>query len=76
MPRPGSFPIEFAVTPRFDVFYALYSLTSSAPTQIDSWKDRTLGLLPSDFDGAAKQVAPLRFSGRCWLTRFKPFRAK
>jgi hypothetical protein len=59
MPRPGSFPIEFAVTPRFDVFYALYSLTSSAPSQIDSWKQRTLGLLPSDFDGAAKQVAPL-----------------
>lgn len=59
MPRPGSFPIEFAVTPRFDVFYALYSLTSSAPTQVDSWKERTLGLLPSDFDGAAKQVAPL-----------------
>jgi DNA-binding transcriptional ArsR family regulator len=59
MPRPGSFPFEFAVTPRFDVFYALYSLTSSAPSQIDSWKERTLGLLPGDFDGAAKQVAPL-----------------
>jgi DNA-binding transcriptional ArsR family regulator len=59
MPRPGSFPIEFAVTPRFDVFYALYSLTSSAPSQIDSWKERTLGLLPGDFDGAAKKIAPL-----------------
>ena len=59
MPRPGSFPIEFAVTPRFDVFYALYSLTSSVPSQIDSWKERTLDRLPGDFDRAAKQVAPL-----------------
>jgi DNA-binding transcriptional ArsR family regulator len=59
MPRPGSFPIEFAVTPRFDVFYALYSLTSSAPSQVDSWKQRTLDRLPSDFDRAAKEVAPL-----------------
>jgi ArsR family transcriptional regulator len=59
MPRPGSFPIEFAVTPRFDVFYALYSLTSNAPSQIDPWKERTLGLLPDDFDDAGKQVAPL-----------------
>jgi len=59
MPRAGSFPIEFAVTPRFDVFYALYSLTSSAPSQIDPWKERTLARLPDDFDRAAKQVAPL-----------------
>jgi DNA-binding transcriptional ArsR family regulator len=59
MPRSGSFPIEFAVTPRFDVFYALYSLTSSAASQIDSWKERALARLPGDFDRAAKQVAPL-----------------
>ena len=59
MTRSGSFPIEFAVTPRFDVFYALYSLTSSAPSQIDSWKERTLSRLPGDFDRIAKQVAPL-----------------
>jgi DNA-binding transcriptional ArsR family regulator len=59
MPRPGSFPIEFAVTPRFDVFYALYSLTTSAPSQIDSWKERTLDRLQGDFDRAAKEVAPL-----------------
>jgi DNA-binding transcriptional ArsR family regulator len=59
MSRPGSFPIEFAVTPRFDVFYALYSLTSTAPSPIDSWKERTLDRLPADFDRAAKQVAPL-----------------
>ena len=59
MPRPGSFPIEFAVTPRFDVFYALYSLTNSAPSQIDSWKEKTLGRLSGDFDRVANQVAPL-----------------
>jgi DNA-binding transcriptional ArsR family regulator len=59
MPRAGSFPIEFAVTPRFDVFYALYALTSSAPSQIDSWKEKALARLPDDFDRSAKQVAPL-----------------
>src|SRR6478609_11733329 len=59
MPRPGSFPIEFAVTPRFDVFYALYSLTSNIASPIDSWKERTLDRLPADFDHAAKKVAPL-----------------
>ena len=59
MPRPISFPIEFAVTPRFDVFYALYSLTSSAPSQVDSWKERTVDRLPADFDRAAKQVAQI-----------------
>ena len=30
--------IEFAVTPRFDVFYALYTLTSTAATPLDAWK--------------------------------------
>lgn len=59
MPRSGSFPIEFAVTPRFDVFYALYSLTSSAPTQIEPWKSKALGRLPRDFESVAKRVAPL-----------------
>ena len=59
MARSGSFPIEFAVTPRFDVFYALYSLTSGAPTQLDPWKSRALGRLPRDFERVAKRVAPL-----------------
>ena len=59
MPRSGSFPIEFAVTPRFDVFYALYSLTSSAPTQLDPWKAKALSRLPRDFERIAKRVAPL-----------------
>ena len=59
MPRSGYLPIEFAVTPRFDVFYALYSLTSSAPTQIDPWKSKALARLPRDFERVAKRVAPL-----------------
>ena len=59
MPRSASFPIEFAVTPRFDVFYALYSLTSSAPTQLDPWKAKALSRMPRDFERIAKRVAPL-----------------
>jgi hypothetical protein len=59
MPRSASFPIEFAVTPRFDVFYALYSLTSSAPTQLAPWKAKALSRMPRDFERTAKRVAPL-----------------
>jgi DNA-binding transcriptional ArsR family regulator len=59
MPRPASFPIEFAVTPRFDVFYALYSLTSSASSQLDPWKAKARSRIPRDFERIAKRVAPL-----------------
>jgi DNA-binding transcriptional ArsR family regulator len=59
MNHAGSFPIEFAVTPRFDVFYALYSLTSSARSPLDAWKERAIGRLPRDFERVAKRVAPL-----------------
>jgi DNA-binding transcriptional ArsR family regulator len=59
MNRAGSFPIEFAVTPRFDVFYALYSLTNSAHSPLDPWKEKALGRLPQDFERVAKRVAPL-----------------
>ncbi|HMG69726.1 MAG TPA: helix-turn-helix domain-containing protein [Gemmatimonadaceae bacterium] len=59
MPRTGSFPIEFAVTPRFDVFYALYSLASSASSQLDPWKGKAAARLPRDFERLAKRVAPL-----------------
>lgn len=61
MARPGSSSpsIEFAVTPRFDVFYALYWLTSSAPSALDAWKEKALRLLPRDFERVAKRVAPL-----------------
>jgi DNA-binding transcriptional ArsR family regulator len=66
MPRSASFPIEFAVTPRFDVFYALYSLTSSAPTQLDPWKAKALGRVPRDFERIAKRVAPLPIFWPLW----------
>jgi DNA-binding transcriptional ArsR family regulator len=59
MARPASLPIEFVVTPRFEVFYALYALTNSAPTPIDRWKERALLRLPRDFERVAKRVAPV-----------------
>ena len=59
MTRSASPPIEFLVTPRFEAFYALYTLTSSAPTQLDRWKERALLRLPRDFERVAKRVAPV-----------------
>ena len=59
MTRSASFRLEFTVTPRFDVFYALYALTSNAPSVLDPWKEKAIARLPRDFDGSAKQVAPL-----------------
>jgi len=59
MARNGSLHIEFAVTPRFDVFYALYTLTSSAHTPLESWKERALHRLPLDFERVSKRIAPL-----------------
>ena len=59
MTHNGPLRIEFAVTPRFDVFYALYALTSSAPTPLERWKERAQRRLPRDFDRVARRVAPL-----------------
>jgi ArsR family transcriptional regulator len=59
MTRSASLPTEFVVTPRFEVFYALYTLTSSAPTSLDRWKERALLRLPRDFERVAKRVAPV-----------------
>lgn len=59
MARSASLPIEFVVTPRFEAFYALYTLTSSAPTPLDRWKERALLRLPNDFERVAKRVAPV-----------------
>src|SRR2546423_1924965 len=55
----ASFPIEFVVTPRFDVFYALYTLTGNAPGPLDSWKKMAIARLPRDFERIAKRIAPL-----------------
>jgi DNA-binding transcriptional ArsR family regulator len=56
-PRP--FPLDFAVTPRFDLFYALYALTAGTSSPLDTWKMRAAARLPRDFEGSAKRVAPL-----------------
>jgi hypothetical protein len=47
------------VTQRFEAFYALYTLTTSAPTSLDRWKERALARLPRDFERVAKRVAPV-----------------
>jgi len=59
MNRPGAFPIAFAVTPRFDVFYALYTISNNAPSSLDPWKKRAVLRLPRDFDRVARRVAPV-----------------
>ncbi|HEY4732969.1 MAG TPA: winged helix-turn-helix domain-containing protein [Gemmatimonadaceae bacterium] len=59
MTRTEPLRVEFAVTPRFDVFYALFALTSSGPGPLGSWKERANGRLQTDFDILARRVAPL-----------------
>jgi DNA-binding transcriptional ArsR family regulator len=59
MARSASLPIEFAVTPRFEAFYALYTLTNSGSTPLDRWKERALLRLPRNFERVAKRVAPV-----------------
>jgi DNA-binding transcriptional ArsR family regulator len=59
MTRSASPPIEFVVTPRFEAFYALYTLSNSAATPLDRWKERALERLPRNFERVAKRVAPV-----------------
>jgi DNA-binding transcriptional ArsR family regulator len=59
MTRSAPPPTEFLVTPRFEAFYALYTLTSTASTPLDPWKERALARLPRDFERIAKRVAPV-----------------
>ena len=59
MPSDRPFPVAFAVTPRFDVFYALYTLTNNAPSVLERWRERALVRLPRDFERVAKRVAPV-----------------
>ena len=53
------FSVDFAVTPRFDLFYALYTLGSPGASPLETWKTYARARLPRDFDRAAKRVAPL-----------------
>lgn len=56
----GTFPsVEVAVTPRFDVFYALYALGSGASSPLDAWTTKARQRLPNDFEQIARRVAPL-----------------
>jgi DNA-binding transcriptional ArsR family regulator len=59
MPPANPFEVELAVTPRFDLFYALYALTNRASSPLDEWKARAVARLPPGFDRRAKEVAPV-----------------
>jgi len=59
MPGDRPFSVEFAVTPRFDVFYALYALTHNAPSVLEDWRERAMARLPRDFERVAKRIAPV-----------------
>ena len=59
MARSRAFSIEVAVSPRFDVFYSLHTLTSEAPTPLGDWRDNALSRLPRDFARSARSVAPV-----------------
>jgi DNA-binding transcriptional ArsR family regulator len=51
--------VEVAVTPRFDVFYALYLLASAGPSPVDAWKEVARRRLPAEFGRLERRVAPL-----------------
>jgi DNA-binding transcriptional ArsR family regulator len=51
-------PITVAVTPRFDLFYALYALADPAPSPVDGWKARATRHLPREFETIAQRIAP------------------
>jgi DNA-binding transcriptional ArsR family regulator len=51
--------LEAAVTPRFDIFYALYTLANDASSALDEWKELARRRLPRDFDRGASRLAPL-----------------
>lgn len=59
MPPSPALPLEFAVTPRFDLFYALYTLTSGGQTPLAAWREKALRRLPRDFERVARRVAPV-----------------
>ena len=51
--------VEFIVSPRFDIFYALYALTSPTRSTLDQWKAKTAAVIPRDFERLARRVAPV-----------------
>jgi len=59
MPARDPLIVEAAVTPRFDIFYALYTLTAETSSPLDEWKETARQWLPRDFDRVADRLAPL-----------------
>lgn len=51
--------VEAVVTPRFDVFYALYTLTAETSSPLDEWRAAARQRVSRDFDRAADRIAPL-----------------
>jgi len=49
--------VRFEVTPRFEIFYALRALGESS-NRIAQWRQRTEALLPKEFKGIVREVAP------------------
>ncbi len=50
--------ITFEVSPRFDLFYALYILADPAVSAVEQWKVHALERLPNGFEELARRVAP------------------
>jgi ArsR family transcriptional regulator len=51
--------VEAVVTPRFDIFYALYTLAGDASSPLDEWKEEARRRLSREFDRLAGRLAPL-----------------
>jgi DNA-binding transcriptional ArsR family regulator len=50
--------VEIAVSPRFDIFYALYALADSTSSAADEWKAQAARQLPKDFENLVQRIAP------------------
>ncbi|HJQ53508.1 MAG TPA: helix-turn-helix domain-containing protein [Gemmatimonadaceae bacterium] len=51
--------VEAVVTPRFDIFYALYTLTADASSPLGEWKEAARQRLSRDLDRIGQRLAPL-----------------
>jgi DNA-binding transcriptional ArsR family regulator len=51
--------VEAVVTPRFDIFYALYTLTADTGSPLGEWKAAARERLSRDFGRIAERMAPL-----------------
>lgn len=51
--------VEAVVTPRFDIFYALYTLAAETSSPLDEWKEAARRRSSRDLDRIAQRLAPL-----------------